>query len=84
MCEVKTLLLQAVIVVFRNKCYRSVNTARAQFDIFRTDLTLGETLTVMYLRATNKYTLIYFIRTSKFWPSLVVLKFLHNLSLNCS
>ena len=25
-----------------------------------------------------------FIRTSKFWPSLVVLKFLHNLSLNCS
>ena len=29
------------------------------------------------------YTL-FFIRTSKFWPSLVVLRFLHNLSLNCS
>ena len=26
----------------------------------------------------------FFIRTSKFWPSLVVLKFLHNLSINCS
>ena len=26
----------------------------------------------------------FIIRTSKFWPSLVVLKFLHNLSLNCS
>ena len=28
------------------------------------------------------YTL-FFIRTSKFWPRFVVLKFLHNLSLNC-
>ena len=26
----------------------------------------------------------FFIRTSKFWPSLVVLKFLHNLSLDYS
>ena len=26
----------------------------------------------------------FFIRTSKFWPSLIVLKFLHILSLNCS
>ena len=26
----------------------------------------------------------FFIRTSKFWPSLIVLKFLHNLSLICS
>ena len=26
----------------------------------------------------------FFIRTSKLWPSLVVLKFSHNLSLNCS
>ena len=25
-----------------------------------------------------------FIRTSKFWPRLVVLEFLHNLSLGCS
>ena len=30
------------------------------------------------------YTLFFYIRTSKFWPSVVVLKFLHNLSLNCS
>ena len=29
------------------------------------------------------YTL-FLIRTSKFWPSLVVLKFLHDLSLSCS
>ena len=28
---------------------------------------------------------VFFItKTSKFWPRLVVLKFLHNLSLNCS
>ena len=26
----------------------------------------------------------FFIRTSKFWPCLIVLKFLHSLSLNCS
>ena len=31
----------------------------------------------------NYYTL-FFIRTSKFWPRLIVLEFLHNLSLNCS
>ena len=29
------------------------------------------------------YTL-FFIRTSKFWPGLVVLKFLHNVGLTCS
>ena len=29
-------------------------------------------------------TRFFFIRTSKIWPSLIVLKFLHNLSLNCS
>ena len=33
---------------------------------------------------TIKYYTRFFIRTSKFWPSLVVLKFLHNLNLNCS
>ena len=26
----------------------------------------------------------FFIRTSQFWPSLIVLKFLRNLNLNCS
>ena len=26
----------------------------------------------------------FYIKTSKFWPSLIVLKFLHNLSLDCS
>ena len=30
------------------------------------------------------YTLFFFIKTSKFWPGIVVLKFSHNLSLNCS
>ena len=31
-----------------------------------------------------KYTHFFFIRTCKFWSRLVVLKFLHNLNLNCS
>ena len=29
-------------------------------------------------------TRFFFIGTSKFWPSLIVLKFKHNLNLNCS
>ena len=34
-------------------------------------------------QGSNNYTPLFFlIRTSKFWPSLIVLKFLHNLNLN--
>ena len=31
-----------------------------------------------------RYTRFFLIRTSKFWPRLIVLKVLHNLSFNCS
>ena len=32
----------------------------------------------------GKVTPSYFLKSSKFWPRFVVLKFLHSLSLNCS
>ena len=37
-----------------------------------------------YLKLTCLQYMLLYIRTSYFWPSLIALTFLHNLSLNCS
>ena len=60
--------------------------SRAQFSLVRHDLSATSETGLNFLPFTLQvYTFFYiYIRTNKFWPSLIVLKFLYNLSLSCS
>ena len=61
----------------QRKLNSGMSTFSTSFSKERSDL-IYNVLQQTYIHA------VFFIRTSKFWPSLIVLKFFHNLSLNCS